>query len=316
MAQDEAGATRAVAAAFLGNMAIAVTKALAAVLTGSGAMAAETAHSFADAMNQVLLYVGIRRSVRKPTELHPLGFGKERYFWALVVALMLFFGGGVFSLYQGYERFAHPHELGDATIAFVVLGLAIAFETFSITVALREVRREARATRVPVRRFLRELHDPALRTVLFEDSAALLGLALALAGLGLTVATRDHRFDAAASAGIGLVLVAVAFELARDARALIIGESAPESVREAIRGTLKREPGVDDVLELLVVRMGAKENLVMARLSVDDTLRAGDIERMLLDLRGKLRQRHPDVLDAFLEVNPGRAAEELPATPP
>ena len=139
------GTTRAVFAAFAGNLLIAITKAVAAALTGSGALLAETAHSIADSLNQILLYVGIRRSVQPPTKKHPLGHGKERYFWALVVALFLFFGGGVFSLYQAYDRIAHPHELGDATIGFIVLGLSMVFEMFSLSVAVRELRHAAHA---------------------------------------------------------------------------------------------------------------------------------------------------------------------------
>ena len=182
--QMSEGTTRAVLAAFAGNMAIAIIKAIAAYLTGSGALVAETAHSIADSVNQILLYVGIRRSVQPPTEKHPLGHGKERYFWALIVALFLFFGGGIFSIYEAYERFTHPHELGAVWVGFLVLGLSMVFETFSLSVAVREVRHAAHGSGIPVRRFLQQLRDPALRTVLYEDSAALAGLVTALAGLG------------------------------------------------------------------------------------------------------------------------------------
>jgi len=133
-----------VLAAFAGNLAIAMTKAIAAYVTGSGALVAETAHSVADSVNQILLYVGIRRSVQPPTERHPLGHGKERYFWALIVALFLFFGGGIFSMYEAYERLTHPQELGAVWVGFVVLGLSMVFEAFSLSVAVREVRHAAR----------------------------------------------------------------------------------------------------------------------------------------------------------------------------
>lgn len=305
--------TTAVVAAFLGNAAIGVIKGFAALTTGSGALLAETAHSFADATNQLLLFVGIRRSVRRPTERHPLGYGKERYFWALVVALMLFFGGGVFSLLEAYARFGEPHQIVEPLVGFVVIGLSIAFETFSISVALRETVRAARRQGIPVGRFLRELRDPALRTVLFEDAAALIGLLFALAGLALSVATGDHRFDAAASAAIGLVLIVVAFELARDARVLIIGEAAPTADRDAIRATLRANENVEVVNELLAVRMGAHQVLVMARLSVRDDLSGGEIERLLVRLREEVRRRHPEVMEAFLEVNPVAPLAEEPA---
>jgi cation diffusion facilitator family transporter len=299
------GTTRAVFAAFAGNAAIAVTKGVAASITGSGALLAETAHSIADAMNQILLYVGIRRSVRPPSERHPLGFGKERYFWALVVALFLFFGGGVFSLYEAYQRFVDPHEVTSATVGFVVLGLSVVFELFSLGVAVREVRHAASEEGIPVRRFLAQLRDPALRTVLYEDSAALAGLVAAIVGLALTVATGDHRFDAAASGVIGAILIYVAYQLAESARALIVGEAAPPELQEAIRATLATESDVEKVIKLLAVQIGTKQLLVVARVSVRDEMPGGDVERLMVRLRKRLKSEHPEVMDSYIELDPG-----------
>jgi cation diffusion facilitator family transporter len=298
------GTTRAVFAAFAGNMAIAVIKGIAASITGSGALLAETAHSIADSLNQILLYVGIRRSVRPATERHPLGHGKERYFWALVVALFLFFGGGVFSIYEAYDRFAHPHQLEAATVGFIVLGLSVVFEIFSLTVAIRELRREARAAGIPIGEFLDQLRDPALRTVLYEDSAALAGLAAAIAGLGLSTLTGDHRFDALASGVIGAILIYVAYQLAWSARGLIVGEAPPEALREALRAAIASEPAVDRVIELRAVQMGTKQLLVLARVSVRDDLTAGEAERLLARMRQRLRREHPEVMDSYVELNP------------
>jgi cation diffusion facilitator family transporter len=298
------GTTRAVFAAFAGNLAIAITKALAAVLTGSGALIAETAHSIADSLNQILLYVGIRRSVAPPTERHPLGHGKERYFWSLVVALFLFFGGGVFSLYQSYDRLAHPHEIGDATIGFIVLGLSALFEAFSLTVAVRELRHAARLAEMSVARFLSQLRDPALRTVLYEDSAALAGLAVATGGLGLTVLTGDHLFDAVASGLIGVILIYVAYQLAWSARGLIVGQAPPEEVRHALRETISGMPGVERVIALRVVEMGTNQLLVLARVSVRDDLPAGDAERLMVRLRDRLKGNHPEVMTSYIELHP------------
>jgi cation diffusion facilitator family transporter len=298
------GTTRAVLAAFAGNLAIAITKAIAAYVTGSGALVAETAHSIADSANQILLYIGIRRSVQPPSEKHPLGHGKERYFWALIVALFLFFGGGLFSIYEAYERFRHPQELGAVWVGFVVLGLSMVFETFSLSVAVREVRHAAAEERIPVRRFLQQLRDPALRTVLFEDSAALAGLAAAIVGLGLTAMTGDHRFDALASAVIGLILIYVAYQLAWGARGLIVGEAPPEEVLDEIRATIASEPGIDKVIDLRAVQMGTNQLLVLARVSVRDEIPSGDAERLLARLRTRLRREHPKVMDSYVELNP------------
>jgi len=298
------GTTRAVLAAFAGNLAIAVTKAFAAYETGSGALLAETAHSIADSLNQVLLYVGIRRSVRPASAKHPLGHGKERYFWALIVALFLFFGGGLFSMYEAYDRFAHPHELGTVWVGFVVLGLSMAFESFSLSVAVSEVRHAAKKDGVPVRRFLQQLRDPALRTVLYEDSAALAGLLAAILGLGLTVLTGDHRFDALASAVIGVILIYVAYQLAWSARGLIVGEAPPEESLDALRAAIASEPGIDKVIDLRAVQMGTRQLLVLARVSVRNDIPAGDAERLLARLRGRLRREHPEVMDSYVELNP------------
>jgi cation diffusion facilitator family transporter len=302
--QMSEGTTRAVLAAFAGNLAIAIIKAIAAYLTGSGALVAETAHSIADSVNQILLYVGIRRSVQPPTEKHPLGHGKERYFWALIVALFLFFGGGIFSIYEAYERFTHPQELGAVWVGFVVLGLSMVFETFSLSVAVREVRHAAAEERIPVRRFLQQLRDPALRTVLYEDSAALAGLVAATLGLGLTVLTGDHRFDALASAVIGLILIYVAYQLAWGARGLIVGEAPPEEVLDKLRAAIASEPGVDKVIDLRAIQMGTKQLLVLARVSVRDNIHAGDAERLLVRLRKRLQREHPEVMDSYVELNP------------
>jgi cation diffusion facilitator family transporter len=298
------GTTRAVIAAFAGNLAIAITKAIAAYLTGSGALVAETAHSIADSVNQILLYVGIRRSVRPASERHPLGHGKERYFWALIVALFLFFGGGIFSMYEAYERLAYPHELGAVWVGFLVLGLSVVFESFSLSVALREVRQAAAKERMPVRRFLQQLRDPALRTVLYEDSAALAGLVAAIAGLGLTALTGDYRFDALASAVIGLILIYVAYQLAWSARGLIVGEAPPQEVLDSLRVAIAKEPGVDKVIDLRAVQMGTNQLLVLARVSVRDDIPAGEAERLLARMRDRLRREHPEVMDSYVQLDP------------
>jgi cation diffusion facilitator family transporter len=299
------GTTRAIIAAFLGNLAIAITKGVAAIMTGSGALLAETAHSIADSLNQILLYVGLRRSAQPATRRHPLGHGKEGYFWALVVALFLFFGGGVFSIYQAYDRLAHPHDVEQAVVGFVVLGLSMVFELFSLSVAVRELRHAAREAGVPVRPFLRQLQDPALRTVLYEDSAAITGLTIAVIGLALTAVTGDHTYDAIASGVIGVVLIYVAYQLAWGARGLIVGQSPPERVRAALQATIASEPAIDKVIELIAVQIGTDQLLVIGRVSVKDQIPAGEVERLMARLRERLRREHPEVTDSFIELAPG-----------
>ncbi len=210
----------------------------------------------------------------------------------------------MFSLYQSYDRLAHPHEIGDATIGFVVLGLSVLFEAFSLTVAVRELRHAARLEEMPVARFLSQLRDPALRTVLYEDSAALAGLATATVGLGLTVLTGDHLFDAVASGLIGVILIYVAYQLAWSARGLIVGQAPPEDVRHALRETISGMPGIERVIALRVVEMGTNQLLVLARVSVRDDIPAGDAERLMVGLRDRLKGNHPEVMDSYIELHP------------
>ncbi len=294
----------AIIAALLGNLGVAIAKGIAAVLTGSGALLAETAHSIADSVNEGLLYFGVRQSERPPTNAHPFGFGKERYFWSLVVALSLFVAGGIFSLLEMWERLHTSHEVGDPTVGFVVLGVALLFESASLGVALRQARNRARAMDVTVARYVRDHDDPAVRVVLLEDSAAVLGLAFAAAGLALSVLTGNHRWDAIASGLIGVELIVVALFLAADARAFLIGEAAPQAVEDDMRQVLERHEDVERVMQLLTMRVGARRLLVVSRLSVRDDLAGGEIERLLVSLRGHLIDEFPRISEAFLEVNP------------
>ena len=304
MAESGHHGSAAIVAALVGNLLISVTKGAAAFVTGSGSLMAETAHSFADTLNQVFLLIGVRNSARGPSVQHPLGYGRERYFWSLVVALMLFFGGGVFSLYEGYLRLVEPHEITSAGIGLAVLGAAFVFESGSLLFALREAAGRAREEGIPLLASLRTLSDPALRTVLFEDSAALIGLVLAAAFLGLSVVTGDHRWDAGGSASVGALLVVVALILARDARSLIIGESPPPEVVDSLRATLAAAPAVDQVLEVSVVRVGADRLFVGARLSLRDELTVGEAEIALAAIRLDLMARYRDVSNAYLELTP------------
>jgi cation diffusion facilitator family transporter len=304
-APQEAERPIAVIAAFIGNALIMVTKGAAAILTGSGSLLAETAHSFADTLDQVFLYIGVQRSGAAANERFPLGFGKERYFWVLVVALMLFFGGGIFSLYETWHRFNSDRDLENVAIGFIVLGVSAVFEACSLTVAVREAHREASGKQLSLIDMLRNLPDPTLRTVLFEDSAALLGLAFATLGLLGTTLTGNHLFDAAGSGAIGILLIGVALTLAADARSLIIGQAPGPEVQDELRASLMTDSRIDEVMELFAVRIGVERLLVLARVSVLDRLPAGEVEHLIETQRNRLFDLRPDVAEVFLEVAPG-----------
>jgi cation diffusion facilitator family transporter len=218
------GSTRAILAALLANLGIAIAKFVGFLFTGSSSMLAESVHSVADTGNQVLLLVGGRRAQLVATRQHPFGFGRERFFWAFVVSIVLFTLGSGFALYEGIEKLLHPHELESAGWAIAILLVAIALEGFSFRTAVREAR--------PLKgssswvRFIRRSKQPELPVVLLEDSGALVGLVLALSAVGLTIATGNPRWDGVGTTCIGVLLGAIAIVLAVEMKSLLIGESA------------------------------------------------------------------------------------------
>lgn len=279
------GGTKAVVAALLANLGIAVTKFLAFLLTRSSSMLAECVHSLADSGNQVLLLVGGRRAVRAADPEHPFGYGRVRYVYAFVVAIVLFTVGGLFALYEAYHKWqevaqGHPNELLESQwwwVPLVVLVAAIAMETFSFRTAIRESNKVR--GRVDWVRFVRRAKSPELPVVLLEDLAALVGLVFALIGVGLTLITRNGYWDAVGTAMIGLLLVAVAVTLAVEMSSLLVGEAAtPEQVR-AIRSALSATDGVQRVIHLRTLHIGPDELLVVGKLAVSantDTAQLAD----------------------------------------
>jgi len=278
----------AVVAALLGNLALAILKAVAAAVTGSAAMLAETFHSCADTGNQALLFVGMRMARWPPDEQHPFGHGKNVYFWSFVVSMMLFTLGGAFSIWEGIHKVLNPGEPQPMRWAFVVLAGAFAFESLSLFVAIRSLRRVKRER--SLREYVAENRDPTLLTVLFEDSSALLSLLIAAAGLGLTEATGRMVWDGVASLLIGLLLVSVAVVLAVESHSLLMGESAPRDVRERIVETARRDPAVARILGLRTMHLGPEALLVILQVDFHDTLNAAEIERTSERLRDALAE--------------------------
>ena len=218
------GSTLAIAAAFLANMGIAVAKFVGFIITGSSALLAESIHSVADAGNQGLLVLGGRRARREPTPLHPFGYGRTRYFWAFVVAVVLFTLGGVFSLYEGYHKVADPHEITSPAIAFGIFAVAIVFEAFALRTAVRHARPERRGrTWVD---YVRSSRSPELPVLLLEDSGALIGLLFATSGVAVAVITGNPIFDGLGTLAIGVLLVAIAIVRASEMKSLLSGEAA------------------------------------------------------------------------------------------
>jgi cation diffusion facilitator family transporter len=292
---------RTVLIALAANTGIAIAKLAAGVVTGSAAMLAEAAHSIADTANQLFLLASLRFSERKPDEAHPFGYGKERFLWSFMAAIFIFVSGAVFSIYEGVSRLFESGGETSYTAAYIVLALGIVLEGSSLLRAVRQTRRDAQDVEREVRRYVRTSRDPTTKTVLFEDSAAVVGLVLALAGLGLSQLTGEHAFDAAASIAIGLLLGVVAHALWRDTRGLLIGEAALPEERERLREVLDSHDGIDEVVELMTMALGPSSLLVAARLDLAGDLDSDAIERLASELDGALREAVPGVEHVFLD---------------
>ncbi|HEY3722126.1 MAG TPA: cation diffusion facilitator family transporter [Acidimicrobiia bacterium] len=264
---SEHSTRRAIVAAFLANMGIAIAKLIAFAITGSTSMMAEAIHSFADTGNQGLLFLGGARARRPADEQHQFGHGAERYFWAFVVALVLFSLGALFSLYEGIEKLVHPHELESPAVAFVVLAVAAVLESLS----LRTARRESAPHRGGLSwwQFIRRTKTPELPVVLLEDVGALCGLLFAFVGLGLATITDETRFDAIGSIAIGLLLGAIAIVLAIEMKSLLIGESAGRKVDASITAAIESGAEVRRLIHLRTLQLGPDELLVAAKVDID-----------------------------------------------
>jgi len=309
MAEEEAGqggeSTLTVVLALAVNLAIAVMKAVAGVITGSAAILSEAAHSVADTFTEALLLTALRRSDKPADRKHPFGYGKERYFWSLLAAVSIFASGAMFAFYEGFRTvFGEAEEQTRPLVGYIVLALAFLMESVSWTQAMRQVRRESKAENRSIVEYLRMSDDPTVKTVFLEDSAALTGLVIAFAGVGLHQITGSSVWDGVASLMIGVLLVAVAYSLARTNRDLLIGRQADPVMVRAIGERLRQAPEVEAVVDLLSMLTGTDRVLLCARLDFDDALGAADLERACVRIDGELRKEFPDLDEIFLEPVP------------
>src|SRR5689334_10602694 len=307
----------AVIGALFANALIAILKLAAAVITGSSGMMAEALHSVADTTNQIFLLLGLRFYKRPASDKHPFGYGKERFFWSFIAAIFIFGVGATYAIYEGIEKLAHPHAPTNLGWAYVVLAISFVLEGCSIGLAIYQEVGEARHEGMTFGEYLRESKDPTAKTVLFEDSAALLGIVIAAAGLYLT----EHHagpgggayWDGVASITIGFVLAIVAFVLARSARGLLLGEAATEKSREAIRQAILSHPNVCEVVELLTMHLAPKQILINAHVNFRDELETDDIEQTINEIEQKIKSAEPMVDMIFLET--ARRGEPGPDAP-
>ncbi|SDO15719.1 cation diffusion facilitator family transporter [Klenkia soli] len=298
--EGHGGSPKAILAALAANLGIAVAKFVAFLVTGASSMLAEAIHSVADSGNQVLLLIGGRTSRRRPTAQHQFGFGRDRYVYGFLVAMVLFSVGGVFAVYEGVHKIVSPEELTSPVWAFGVLGVAIVLESFSLRTAMKETD----AVRKPGESywaFIRHARAPELPVVLLEDTAALTGLVLALAGVGLTAATGSGVYDGLGTVAIGVLLIAVASVLAVETKSLLLGEAATPDMQGDIRAALEGGEHVESVIHLRTQHLAPEELLVAAKIAVrhDDTAEA--VARAIDEAEARIRSAVPIATVIYLE---------------
>ncbi|MBD3759159.1 cation diffusion facilitator family transporter [Sphingomonadaceae bacterium G21617-S1] len=286
-------------AALAANLGIAIAKFVAAAFTGSSAMLTEGFHSVVDSFNQLLLLYGQKRASRPPDDRHPLGYGRELYFWSFVVAILIFSTGAGLSIYEGVHHIRNPEPIRTPWINYVVLALSLMLEGASWTIAMREF--GMAKGELGWWEAVRRSKDPPSFIVLFEDSAAMFGLVVAGIGITLSVMTGDPRWDGAASVVIGLALAGVALALARESKDLLIGEPADPLLEAAIRATLDRRPEVSGVNEITTVHLGPRNIFVGLSVDFEDRVPVGRIEAMIAESETELRDRWPSIRAIYIK---------------
>jgi len=295
------------------NLLIAAIKAVAAFFTKSGAMLAEALHSFSDCGNQILLLVGVRQARRPPDASHPLGYGRALYFWSFMVAMMLFTGGGLFSIYEGYEKLHAPEPVERVWLGLLILTVSLVLEGGATLSNIKELKK--RAGKKPFFQYLKETKDSDLVVVFGENSAAVLGLSLAIVALGLASLTNDGRWDGAGSMAIGAVLVAVAVFLATKVKSLLLGEAADPEIDEAARQTALEFPELHRVLNCITLQQGPGEVFVSIKISFRSGLDIDEVCRIINRFEEKLRGRVPEARWIFVEPDIDREKRD-PSDPP
>jgi cation diffusion facilitator family transporter len=298
---------KTVMVALVANAAVAVAKLVGGVLSGSAAMLAEAAHSIADTTNQGFLLVSIALAVREPTPEQPFGYGRMRFLWTFMAAVGMFLAGATFAVGYGVYELSSGPNTGGYIAAYITLAFSAVAEGSSWARAIRQTRTEARELHLPLLRYVRETRDPNVKMVLFEDTAAMVGIGIALAGILIDQLTGSSVFDPAASIAIGLLLIAVATWMAHDTSELLVGASARPDERAAIERALEEFEQIDEVIEVLTMVLGPNSLLVAARVDFADGLDDDDVENASEQIECRLREIVPDVTEVFLDATTSRS---------
>ena len=294
------GSRKAIFAAFFANLGIAISKFVGFLITGSASLLAETIHSAADTGNQLLLFLGGSRARKAATPTHPFGYGRERYFWAFAVALVLFSMGGMFALYEGIQKFRDPHEVGSLGVAVAILVVAIMLESFSLRTAVKESN-HVRQPGTSWWCFVRTTKQPELPVVLLEDIGALVRLILALGGVIVAHVTDDARWDAVGSISIGILLIVIAIVLVVEMKSLLIGESASAESRDAIVAAIESSADVDRLIHMRTEHIGPDEILVGAKVEYSSSLSADQLVDAINATEDAIRAAVPAATVIYLE---------------
>jgi cation diffusion facilitator family transporter len=286
-------------AAFSANLFIALVKFVVAYFSASSAMLAEAVHSSADMFNQVLLFVGIKKAAKQADELHPFGFSGEAYFWSFIVAIILFTSGAIFSIYEGVQKLRHPAPVAHIPVALVVLGVAIIAEALSLRVAFRKINVERGKTGIIT--YLRKSKKAELIVVFMEDTAALIGLAIALTALLVEHFTKIYMFDGLASVLIGVLLAFTALFIGNETRSLILGESADPAMLRKIRLLLLKEDSIHKVIHIRSLHLGAEDILLAVKAEFNAHLNVEQIGAVINGLENEIRAQFPEVSKIFIE---------------
>jgi len=304
------GSRLTVVIALLANTGVAVLKLVAGLLSGSGALLSEAAHSAGDTSTQILLLTAVKRSERPADTKHPFGYGKERYFWSLLAAFGILISGAVFSLYQGVHTIISPHEESTYVwVNYVVLAIAFVMEGVSLVQATRQVRKEAEEHDLSLAGELRGTDDPTPRAVFTEDLAAVIGIVLAAAGVALHQLTGSAVWDGIASILIGVLLAVVAVLLGKVCKGLLIGRQADQRLVRAVWEHIEKQPEVDDLVDVQTMLTGTDKVLVCARVDFIDTYSAGDVEQACIRVDNELRELFHDVDEVFIQPVPRTDAD-------
>lgn len=296
------GSRKAVIAALLGNLAIALFKFVAAFFSGSASMLAEAYHSTSDTFNQVLLLYGLKKSKKPPDELHPFGHGKEQFFWSFMVAIILFGIAGVLSVREGIHKIQHPEPLSHLGLMYAALGIGVFFETIALRMAIKSIRAEMSEEKQPnFFRALQHSKDPTTLTVLFEDSLALMGLAIAIVSITLVHFTGNLQIDAYASILIGGLLMAFALFLASETKKLLVGEAVTPQKRERILACLNSCDEVDRVISLKTMHLGPDEVIVAAEIDYRNDITVDELEALNDRIEKRVKEVIPNA-KVYLEA--------------